>query len=52
MIFESNYISKGKNIRIVSKYEYEYNSAIDFIKKHNYDIIDKNCIKNEYKEVI
>lgn len=28
------------------------NLAIDFIKKHNYDIIDKNCIKNEYKEVI
>lgn len=33
MIFESNYISKGKNIRIVSKYEYEYNSAVITNKK-------------------
>ena len=51
-LIENIYISKDKNIRIVFKYEDEYNSAIDFIKKHNCDIIDKNCIKNEYKEVV
>lgn len=46
------YIYCNKNIRIVFKYEDEFNSAIDFIKKHNCDIIKKNCIEIEYKEMI
>ena len=45
------YISADKTIRIVFKYEDEYNSAIDFIKKHNYDIIDENHSENIYNYV-
>ena len=48
----NNKISKDKTIRIVFKYEEEYNSAIDFIKKHNCDIIDENYSENIYEEVI
>lgn len=51
-LLEYIYISKDKNIRIVFKYVNEYNSTIDFIKKHKCDIIEKNCIKNKYKEVV
>ena len=51
-LIEDIYISKDRNIRISFKYEDEYNSAIDFIKKHNCDIIDENYIENEFKEVI
>ena len=51
-LIEYIYISKDKSIRIVFKYEDEYNSAIDFIKKHNCDIMNKNYIENKYKEVV
>lgn len=51
-LIEYIYISEDKTIRIVFKYEDEYNSAIDFIKKHNCDIIDENYSENIYKEVI
>ena len=51
-LIEYIYISEDKTIRIVFKYEDEYNSAIDFIKKHNCDIIDENYSENIYEEVI
>ena len=51
-LIENIYISKDRNIRIAFKYEDEYNSAIDFIKKHNCDIINENYLGDKFKEVI
>ena len=40
-MIEYIYIYNDNKIKIVFKYEDEFNLAIDFIKKHKCDIIDK-----------
>ena len=51
-MIEYIYIYNDNKIKIVFKYEDEFNLAIDFIKKHKCDIIDKELNEIELKEVI
>ena len=51
-MIEYIYIYNDNKIKIVFKYEDEFNLAIDFIKKHKCDIIGKELNEIELKEVI
>lgn len=44
-LIEDIFVYEDGNIRITFKYKDEYFEAIDFLKKHNCDIIEKNCVK-------
>lgn len=43
-LIDDIYVYDNGNIKIVFKYEDEFFEAIDFLKKHNCDIIKKNCV--------
>ena len=43
-LIDDIYVYDNGNIKIVFKYEDEFFEAIDFLKKYNCDIIEKNCV--------
>ncbi len=44
-LIEDIFVSENGNIKIIFKYEDEYFETINFLKKHNCDIINKNFVK-------
>ena len=43
-LIDDIYVYDNGNIKIVFKYEDEFVEAIDFLKKYNCDIREKNCL--------